>query len=142
MWLPQGTDLITLRVGIVASTASSVFNIPECVEEDSPGGEPGGYLLDGAPGAEDDGYWLDGRRLFLGSQRSSGAALGAPALEEHVAGMLAEESSVLKEKRAGREERRLAKEAASAAAVAVAPAAEAAAPKAVARGCRRRSKNS
>ena len=63
-------------------------------------------------GVEDDGSWLDERRLFLGSSRSKGAALVAPTLEEHVAGKLAQESSVLKEKRKGREEKRLAKEAA------------------------------
>ena len=51
--------------------------------------------------------WLDERRLFLGHSRSRGHALVAPALEQHVAAKLSEESAILKERRRGREERAL-----------------------------------
>ena len=53
--------------------------------------------------------WLDERRIFLGGSRSKGHALVCPALEQHVATKLKEESEVLKERRKGREERRLAR---------------------------------
>ena len=47
------------------------------------------------------------RHLFLGGSRPKGAALVAPLLERFVADRLAEEASVLKERRKGRKEREL-----------------------------------
>lgn len=56
-----------------------------------------------------DDSWVEDRRIFLGERRCRGHALVSPALEQHVASRLAEESAVLKEKRKGREERQKAR---------------------------------
>jgi hypothetical protein len=61
-----------------------------------------------AEAGDASGAWLDEREIFLGNERSRGHALICPELEKWVAGRLAEESAVLKERRKGREERLLA----------------------------------
>lgn len=73
LWLPQGVDEITLRVGTDVPTRISAVFDEAAAAATQPPPEPGRYVLDGARGDDDEGYSSRSVEVWLGLRTSASA---------------------------------------------------------------------